>query len=118
MSRFLRLAGFCVALVLGATPAIAQDVSGTWEFDVELDVGGGSPTFVFQQDGETLSGTYQGTFGDADVTGTVSGNDIEFTFEVQGATATYTGTISGDTMEGSCDYGGVGSGTWQAEKVE
>ena len=37
-----------------------------------------------QQDGETLSGTYQGTFDTADVSGTIQGDRIEFSFEGAG----------------------------------
>ena len=96
----------------------AQDVSGAWQFEVELAVGAGSPTFVFVQDGNVLSGTYEGTFGEAAVSGTIQGDQIEFWFEVQGTKATYTGTVNGDTMTGACDYGDLGSGEWQAEKSE
>ena len=34
-----------------------------------------------------------------------------------GGEATYTGKIMGDMMEGTCDYGDVGSGTWSAKKA-
>ena len=106
------------ATLVLAAPVLAQEVSGTWQFTVELDVGRGRPTFVFVQDGDTLSGTYQGTFDAADVSGTVQGDQIEFRFEVQGTTATYTGTIADNTMTGTCEYVGVGSGSWEAEKAE
>ena len=107
-----------VALLVWATPVLAQEVSGTWQFTVELDVGRGQPTFVFAQDGDTLSGTYQGTFDSAAVSGTVQGDRIEFRFEVQGNTATYTGTIADNTMSGMCEYVGVGSGVWDAERAD
>ena len=42
--------------------------------------GAGAPTFTFKQDGEKLTGHYAGTFGEADVTGTVKGADITFSF--------------------------------------
>ena len=108
------------AVLLAATVALAAqaDVTGTWNFVVELDVGGGEPTFVFTQDGETLTGTYEGTFGSADVTGVVKGNEIQFAFGSEGVEATYTGTIDGNMMKGTCDYGGVGDGTWEARKAE
>ena len=119
MSRHIRTAIVLTALgLIGVVPVIAQTVSGTWQARVELDVGSGEPTFVFEQDGDQLSGTYQGTFGAADVTGRVDGDQVEFWFETQGAKATYTGTIQDTTMKGTCEYGGVGSGTWEAEKVE
>ena len=106
-------------LMLLWSPTIhAQDVSGVWQFEVDLGVGSGSPTFVFVQDGNVLSGTYEGTFGEADVTGALQGYQIEFWFEVQGTKAAYTGTVNGDSMTGRCDYGGLGSGEWHAEKSE
>ena len=120
-----RMAGWQVAaavvmLLVAALPqpaAPAQvDVTGTWNFVVELDIGGGEPVFVFEQDGEMLTGAYQGTFGTADVAGTVIGNQIEFRFGGEGAEAVYVGTIDGEAMRGTCDYGGVGEGTWEAQR--
>ena len=112
-----------VMVVAGPAVAAQTDVSGTWNFVVNLDAGSGEPVFVFMQDGETLTGNYEGTFGSASVTGTVKGDMIEFTFGAEGAgEATYTGTITasaaGMTMEGTCDYGDVGGGTWSATKAE
>jgi len=113
--RFI-LVGILVSLWSLTTHA--QDVSGVWQFEVDLGVGSGSPTFVFVQDGNVLSGTYEGTFGEADVSGTIQGDQIEFWFEVQGTKATYTGAVDGDTMTGTGDYGGLGSGEWHAEKSQ
>jgi hypothetical protein len=106
-----------LAMLVWSAPAQAQNISDTWQFAVELDVGGGRPTFVFTQDGETLSGTYQGTFDAADVSGTIQGDRVEFSFELQGSTATYTGTVDNNTMSGTCDYVGIGSGVWEAERA-
>ena len=65
-----------VAVVIGvAGLAAAQtNVTGTWNFAVELDLGSGEPVFVFKQDGERLTGTYEGVFGSAELTGTVKGD--------------------------------------------
>jgi hypothetical protein len=41
------------------------DLTGTWTADVMLDVGSGTATFVFEQKGEILSGTYSGVLGQA-----------------------------------------------------
>lgn len=43
--------------------ALAADISGTWEFNVETSQGSGSPSFEFKQNGEKLTGTYSGMFG-------------------------------------------------------
>src|SRR2546421_199602 len=60
---------------------VRDDISGKWTFNVETAAGSGTPTFVFKQAGEKLTGTYNGTFGSAELTGTVKGSDVEFTFE-------------------------------------
>ena len=100
----------------------AADVTGKWEFKVDLGGQGGSPTFTFEQKGEKLTGRYQGTLGEADVTGTVKGDQIDFKFTVKGdlgeLTATYSGKVSGDTMSGKTDYGQVGAGTFTAKRAK
>ena len=107
--------GVLVVIALATSGVLTQaNVTGSWQFIVELDIGSGEPTFVFEQDGEMLTGTYEGTFGEAPVTGMVKGDQIEFRFGAQDSEAVYVGTIDGDTMSGTCDYGGVGEGTWEA----
>jgi hypothetical protein len=97
--------------------AFAADISGKWTFDVVLDAGGGSPTFEFTQTGETLTGMYHGTFGDAKVTGTVKGDKVEFSFGSDAGSAKYSGTLDGaDKMKGTVDYGELGKGTFTAAK--
>ena len=114
-------------LVLGlalAAPAslLAQavNVTGEWAFNVQTDQGGGTPTLTFKQDGEKLTGKYAGQLGSADLTGTVKGNAIHFTFtlDVQGqqAPVTYDGTIDKNTMKGKMDIGGMVNGTFTGTK--
>ena len=70
-------------MALSAARGAAQakvDVTGKWAFSVETSAGAGAPTFTFKQDGEKLTGHYTGTFGEADLTGTVKGADITFAF--------------------------------------
>lgn len=116
-----------VVVVLGlalAAPArlLAQatDVTGEWAFNVQTDQGGGTPTITFKQDGEKLTGKYAGQLGNADLTGTVKGNAIHFTFtlDVQGqqAPVTYDGTVEKNTMKGKMDIGGMVNGTFTATK--
>src|SRR5277367_5652294 len=80
---------------LSAAMTFAADISGKWSFDVVLDAGSGSPTFEFTQTGETLTGMYHGTFGDAKVTGTVKGDKVEFSFGSDAGAAKYSGTLEG-----------------------
>jgi hypothetical protein len=108
--------GVFVGLLLAAAPLSAADVTGTWKVDVVLDAGSGTVTFVFKQDGEKLTGKYSGVLGEADVTGTVKGDKIVFSFSGRGVDAHYAGKVTGDTMEGTCEYGQVGSGTFKGKK--
>jgi hypothetical protein len=108
-----------VSVVSGQSKAV--DVSGAWAFEVQTDAGAGSPTITFKQEGEALTGHYTGTFGEADLTGTVKGSEIQFSFssEVQGfsLTSTYKGTIEGDTaMKGTVEIAQLGGGSFTAKK--
>lgn len=104
-------------LILSAAMSFAADISGKWTFNVVLDAGSGSPTFEFKQSGEKLTGTYHGQFGDAPVTGTVSGDKVELTFSSAAGVAKYSGTLDGATkMKGTCDYGEAGKGTFTGAK--
>ena len=110
-------------LCLASVAAFAHDVTGKWEFNVQTDAGGGSPGFVFKQAGEKLTGTYNGLFGTAELSGTVKGDDIEFSFEAslgdQKGKVVYKGKIEGPTkMMGEMDMAGLGSGTWTGTKKD
>ena len=108
---------FATGMTAGAT-----DISGTWNFSVDLDNGGhGDPTFVFKQEGEKLTGTYNGPLGDHTVTGTLNGDKAVFSFEFtndgQTVKATYTGKVESPTkMTGIVEFSGDGQGKWTATK--
>lgn len=125
MHRRTAAVGAIVFLVaaMSAVRGAAQakvDVTGKWAFNVETSAGAGAPTFTFKQDGEKLTGHYTGTFGEADLTGTVKGADIAFSFTVdaQGTALkeTYTGTVDKDTMKGKIVIEGFGEGTFTGKK--
>jgi hypothetical protein len=95
------------------------DVTGAWSVTVETEAGSGNPSFTLKQEGEKLTGKYKGTFGEADLTGTVKGDKIEFSFKVTGqieGTITYTGTTDGKTMKGKVNLAGLGEGTFSGKK--
>jgi hypothetical protein len=117
------LSVFILAIGLLATAdlvAQATNVTGEWLFNVTTDQGSGTPTITFKQDGEKLTGKYVGQLGSADLTGTVKGTAIHFTFTIdaqgQQAPVTYDGTVEKNTMKGKLDIGGMVSGTFTATK--
>jgi hypothetical protein len=108
-------------LLFAATAAtLAVDISGTWNATVNLGDQTGSPTFVFKQDGEKLTGSYSGALGDAQLKGTIKANEIAFDFEASGIAVHYAGKLSADgkKIEGTVDYGGQASGTFTATRRE
>jgi len=98
-----------VASTAGAAQAAATvDVTGKWAFTVETTAGSGTPNFTFKQDGEKLTGHYSGQLGEADVTGTVKGQAISFTF---------TADVEGkDAMKGTVKLAGLGEGTFTGKR--
>src|ERR1700682_4817317 len=113
--RILQIVLPAIAL---ACAGFAADISGTWEFTVETSQGSGNPSFEFKQNGEKLTGIYSGMFGKAPITGTMKGDDVEFTFEAATVgKVRYKGKLESPTrMKGDVEYGDLGTGTFTAKK--
>jgi hypothetical protein len=114
-----------LAVVFSTSAATYQkfDLSGEWVVEVQTEAGSGSPTFVFKQDGDKLTGKYKGILGEAEVTGTVTGKTVRFSFsgDAQGTAINviYEGEIESDSaIKGKVDLGGMGSGTFTGKKVK
>jgi hypothetical protein len=110
---------FALGALLLASTAFA-DVTGTWAVSVESPQGTGHPTFVLEQKGDAVTGTYKGQLGEHPLTGTVKGKDISITIkaDVQGQSLeiTYAGTVDGNKMSGKATFGTFGEGAFTAEK--
>jgi len=92
------LLGLVESLPAGArSPAQGANLSGEWVFSVNMARSNFEETFVLIQEGEKLTGTYKGEFGEKTITGTVKGNQVVVVVEVvrerRNVKATYTGTI-------------------------
>jgi hypothetical protein len=105
-------------MMLCALALSAADISGTWSADVVLDAGSGTATFELKQTGDSLAGTYRGALGEAKVTGTVKGDQVEWTFENEDAgKVVYKGTLEGGSkIKGTVVYGQLGKGSFTAAK--
>lgn len=103
----------------GAAPA--GNISGVWNFTVETQAGSGSPVFTLKQEGEQVTGTYKGQFGEGPVNGTVKGSDVKLVLKInaqgQDLEVTYTGKVEGpNSMKGKVQLGTFGEGNWTAKK--
>ena len=100
------------------------DVTGVWVFTVESAAGKSNPTLTFKQDGEKLTGQYSSQLmGQAELTGTVKGQSIEFVVSanVQGTAIAlkYTGSVdSKDSMQGTLSAGDFGDGTFTGARKQ
>jgi len=82
-------------VAVAAQTKVKVDVTGKWAFQVTTTAGGGTPTVTFKQSGETLTGRYSSTnLGEADLTGTVKGQDIE-----QELTIDFESAVRGTTLQ-------------------
>jgi hypothetical protein len=122
----------CLALVsivvaISICPVIVSpqsanaDLTGTWRFDVTTSAGSGTPTITLKQMSGDLTGHYSGQLGEADLTGSVKGQEFvfKFTVELQGVRLvnTYTGSVDGkDSLKGTVDIAGLGAGTFTARR--
>jgi hypothetical protein len=115
LAALLAMAAFTVAQVAGAA-----DVTGTWIMAVETSAGSGSPTFVLVQKGEALTGSYKGQLGEAQVTGSVKGDEVTIEYKVEGQAGSlavkYFGKTDGKTMSGKVSLGQLGEGTFTGTK--
>jgi len=128
MQRTIRRLGtaFAAAAALAlvsASPLSAQvNMTGTWMLEVDVQGQVTTPQMTLQQNGNALTAHYSSpTLGEADGTGTVDGNRVAVTFEmdVQGqtATVTYIGTVAADGVwAGDFDLAGLAGGSFSGKK--
>lgn len=114
---------FLLAAVAASAQGAKVDITGKWVFEVQTDAGTGTPTVTFKQDGEKVTGHYSSaTLGEADLTGSIKGQNLTFTFnaEVPGAGSlpvTYVAKVeSRESMKGSIDIGGAATGTFTGKR--
>jgi hypothetical protein len=105
-----------------ATNAVSTTLSGSWVGTIS-QVGGVATdiSMGISQNGDTLTGTYQGTGGvNGAMTGFIGGNSVEMTTVTGGGTAEWTGAVNDEltTMSGTVVIvaGGGGSGVWTLTK--
>ena len=110
--------GLVASGTLVAEPA---NVAGKWNAALQLETITGHPVLTFKQDGEKITGTYEGRYGEFTLKGTIKEKKIEFTVtmlaegtQTQGY---FAGTVDGDTIRGTVEFEGAGEGTWTAARV-
>jgi hypothetical protein len=120
MTLFARLLAISfLAAVVSAEPT---KVAGKWNVTLQLESITGHPVITLKQDGEKLTGTYEGRYGVSDLKGSIKDKEIEFTVIVLAegtrVEGVFGGKVDGDSMSGSVEFEGAGDGTWSAVRVK
>jgi hypothetical protein len=118
--RRLLFIGLAAAALMSNVFAADANVTGKWTMSVTTPVGTGSPVFELKQEGSSVSGTYKGQLGEAQVTGSVKGNELTLSYKIsaqgQELAITYSGTVEGDSVSGKVSLGDLGEGTFTGKK--
>jgi D-glucosaminate-6-phosphate ammonia-lyase len=104
-------------------PAIAApsvNVSGQWDVEVEYLLGKASHRLVFEQKDADLMGSHSGEFLQADLRGTVKGDEVWFTsshrYEGTRIGYEFQGKAAGDTITGTVGLGEYGKAKFTAKR--
>jgi hypothetical protein len=118
MTRFATL----VCVLTLASPAFAQDASGTWDVVVTTSDGQNQAVLVLKKDGEKLSGTVARPQREAiPVTGTQKGAEVTMAFSISSQNGplaiSMRGRQDGESMKGTITIGTEGQGDWTAART-
>jgi hypothetical protein len=105
-------------------PAASVNIAGKWQTTLEMEVGNASIVLAFTPDGEKLTGTYTGRYGEYPLTGTIKDRTLDFVVVINAEgtetkmhfTGQVTDTPQGVVLKGSANLGGMGEAGWIARR--
>jgi hypothetical protein len=112
-----------VLAVFTAAPAFAQtSVAGDWDMTINSPQGANTVKVTFKQDGEKVNGLFKSPQGELPFTGTLTGDELKFTFQIQFQGApldiAITGKVAAAEMTGKANFGGMVDGDWTAKRSD
>jgi len=118
----VRLAVVALAVIVAA-PAFAQtSIVGDWDLTINSPQGANTTKVTFKQDGEKVDGLFKSPQGELPFTGTLSGDTLKFTFQVQfqgqPLDIAMEGKVAGSEMTGKANFGGMIDGDWTAKRSD
>ncbi len=119
-TNWLTLLGMAMRLAFLPAQTENVNVSGTWDLTLKLYDATATPTITLHQEGEKITGTYDGSLGKASLEGNITGKNIRFIVSFRflelTLSATYSGTLDDGGMKGSVQFSAGGSGSWTAQR--
>ena len=121
ISRFAWTAALMATIALSTTSAQTVDLTGKWDVVVTTKFSQGKSLLVLSQQGQTLTGYIDGSYGKADLAGTVKGATFSFTFTLtledgKPSKVLYEGTSDKNTLSGKVTIPSVIEGTFTATR--
>ena len=96
------------------------NIAGTWDVDIEYEVGAARHKLFLAVTGNQIAGTHQGWAYQGDLKGRIDGEKVKFrsSLPADGNTLSYSfsGTVSGSNMTGDVQCGEYGRGRWRATR--
>src|SRR4051812_27152883 len=100
-----------VSVLAAAVSVEPARVAVKWNVALQLESISGHPVILLEQDGEKLTGTYEGRYGPSGLKGSIKEKDIEFTVsfvaEVMQTHGVFAGKVDSDSMGGTVSFEGA-----------
>ena len=102
------------------SPTPALSLTGPWAMTLETQMFNATPALELVQQGEKITGTYEGRYGKSQLTGTLKNRTLQFSFTMNAegteVVMSFKGEVSADfkSIKGEVDLGGMGEGSWSA----
>jgi len=104
-------------------PAAPTTITGKWTVALEIQGTTASPTLDLTQEGEKVTGFYQGRYGKFALTGTLKDKALQFSFTMNAegtdVAMTFKGEVSADfqAMKGVAILAEMGEAPWTAKRT-
>jgi len=96
------------------------DISGTWEVEIEYEVGSARHKLFLAAHGNQIAGSHQGWAYEGDLKGVIDGDRVRLrsSLPADGNVLhyTFTGAVSGQSLSGEVDLGEYGHARWHAHR--
>jgi len=106
------------------SPAPPPSLVGKWAMTLETDAFTATPALEFMQQGDKLTGTYEGRYGKFPFTAVLKDKALSFSFTMSAegtdVLMDFKGEVAADfkSIKGTAELAGLGSATWTAKRAE
>ena len=117
---FPTVKGLIVFSFLISAPMVMGDMSGEWNFSLNVQGQSGSAVATIRQNDKEIQGTYVGQrFGTVDFTGTMIDGELSFQLNLDLGPIVYEGRMQDDgSIKGTADLAGMALANFVATKTD